>query len=233
VKIKKIILSSLFLLSIFSFFTSNFIHANNKLNVEATQTSRRIYAYLEGGWDSGKVMFIHYWGDGVGNTFNTAVQMTQVINDYYQSMFFIDLPIAATGFLVKDRAFGNGGKNSNQSEDVSISSLFPTNNYKVLEVSAWLGNDSTKRASRIKDNAPMNSGQLAAILSRIDTCSNDYAMGFNAWPQLNTLFISPSTYVGSTVVNDQLNFVTPARDSTTISDKISRLVANYERGSAN
>lgn len=56
----------------------------------------------------------------------------------------------------------------------------------------------------------------------IDSCSSSYAGGYNAWPQLNDLFISPSTLDGSTVVPDNFG------DDTTIADKTAYLEAKYE-----
>lgn len=194
----------------------------NKDSVQASaatvQTHRRVYAYLEGGWDSSN-MYIHYWGGEVGTNWSSCPQMTKVVSDYWQGLFYYDVPVDVTEFLVKS-ATGDVSKNSNQSDNVLISSLFTGSDYKVAAVKSWVA-DGTKRVVAAADNAPGNSGQIASILNHINSCSSSYAGGFNAWPQLNDLFITPSTLEGSTVVVDNFG------DDTTIADKTAWLESKY------
>lgn len=146
--------------------------------------------------------------------------MTNVVSDYWQGLFYYDVPADVTSFLVKDST-GNVYKASNQSANIAISDLFLDGDYKVAAVKAWVI-DGNKRVVGAADNAPMSSLQAAAVLNNIDSCSSSYAGGYNAWPQLNDLFISPSTLDGSTVVPDNFG------DDTTIADKTAYLEAKYE-----
>lgn len=188
------------------------------------QTDRRIYVYLEGGWDNAGHMFIHYWGGDEGTTWETCPEMTNVVSDYWQGLFYYDVPTDVTHFLVKDQS-GNvsNSKASNQSANILIADLFPSEDsedYKVATVKAWV-EDTASRVADVADNAPMSSLQAAAVLNHIDSCSTSYAGGHNAWPQLNDLFISPSTLDGSTVVTDNFG------DDTTIAAKTAYLQARY------
>jgi hypothetical protein len=193
-----------------------------------SDTNKRVYVYLEGAWDGGDVMYIHYFGGSSSTTFDAAVQMTQVINNYYQGMFYYDVPSDTTAFIVKDRANGNGFKFSNQSVDVSMSSIFLTGpiNYKAVAISAWLGSDGTKRSATFIDNLGASSSDIALILNKIDTCSASTANGFNAYPQIDDLFFTTNNPTGSTIVDDDFG------DATTIINKKNRLSENYSRGSA-
>ncbi|MBM3909391.1 MAG: hypothetical protein FJ352_01295 [Firmicutes bacterium] len=195
---------------------------------QAAADDKRIYVYLEGGWDAGDQMYIYYWGGSTSNTFDTASPMTQVINDYWQGMFYYDVPVDTTNFLVKDRASGNGNKNSNQSVDISMSSIFLTGptNYKAVAISAWLGSDGTKRNATTVDNLGLSNSDVVALLNKIDTCSSSTANGFNAYPQIDDLFFTTNTFTGSTTVDDDFG------GATTITDKKNRLSENYSRGSA-
>ncbi len=187
-------------------------------NAATVQTERRVYVYLEGGWDSGN-MYIHYWGGASGTTWASCPQMTKVVSDYYQGLFYYDVPVETTDFLVKDST-GDVSKQSNQSDNFLISTIFTGSDYKVFEIDPWV-NDSTKRTGTVKDNVPMSSAQAAAVLNNINSCDSSYAEGYNAWPQLNDLFISSSTLEGTTVVTDNYG------DSTTIANKCAYIQNRY------
>jgi len=195
--------------------------APSNLDVEAaptTQVSRRVYVVLEQNWGTGQ-MFIHYWGGDVGTTWASCPEMTKVVTDYHNGLFYYDIPSDVTSFLVKT-VTGDTTKNSDQSNDISISSIFPTNDYKAAWINEWVA-DGTKRVVDSNDNLPSNSGQIAAVLNHIDSCSNSYAGGYNAWPQLNDLFISSSSYEGTTVVTDNFG------PDTTITDKVAYISNRY------
>lgn len=187
-------------------------------NAATVQDSRRLYVYLEGDWTAAD-MFIHYWGGAEGTTYDTAAQMTKVVSDYWQGLYYFDIAMDVTGFLVRN-ASGAFTKNSDQSEDILVADLLVGTNYKAVAVKAWVA-DTAKRAIEIVDTVPGNSGQVAAILNHIDSCSTSYAGGYNAWPQLDDLFITPSTLEGSTVVIDNFG------DDTTIAAKIAYLEYRY------
>ena len=190
-------------------------------DVEAVtaQTNQRIYVYLEGAWDNNGHMFIHYWGGPEGTTWDTCPEMMNVVSDYWQGLFYYDVPTDVTHFCVKDQS-GEVSKTSNQSSDIAVADLFVELDYKVATVKAWV-KDEANREAGVADNAPMSSLQAAAVLNHIDSCSTSYAGGHNAWPQLNDLFISPSTLDGSTVVTDNFG------DDTTIAAKTAYLQARY------
>jgi hypothetical protein len=193
----------------------------HELDVDATptvQTHHRIYVYLEQHWGVGD-MYIHYWGGEVGTTWATCPIMTEVVTDYAAGLFYYDVPIDVPYFLVKT-ATGDVSKTSDQSDDIEIASLFVSGNYKAAKVLSWVDNGA-KRVINIDDTLPGNSGQVAAVLNHIDSCSTSYAGGFNAWPQLNDIFIAPSSFTLSTVVTDNFG------PDTTIGDKCDYLEARY------
>lgn len=184
------------------------------------QNDRRVYAYLEGAWDNAGHMFIHYWGGASGTNWSSCPEMTNVVSDYWQGLFYYDVPADVTSFLVKDST-GNVSKASNQSANIAISDLFLDGDYKVAAVKAWAG-DGNNRVVVAANNAPMSSLQAAAVLNNVNSCSSSYASGYNSWPQLNDLFISSSTLDGSTVVPDNFG------GDTTIAEKTAFLQTKYE-----
>ena len=184
------------------------------------QTDRRVYVYLEGAWDNAGHMFIHYWGGASGTNWSSCPEMTNVVSDYWQGLFYYDIPMDVTGFLVKDLT-GDVIKLSNQSADILVADLFVETDYKVATVKGWVA-DENKRVVGTADNAPMSSLQAAAVLNNINSCSSSYAGGYNSWPQLDDLFISSSTLDGSTDVPDNFG------GDTTIAEKTAFLQTKYE-----
>lgn len=230
--IKKIIVSLLFLIISFSTIL-NFSLTNNTI-VNAAQTHRRIYVFTKSNWDNGVnygwnddgEVYIHYWGGAVGTVYASAPKLTEAVNDYNNGLYFIDIPIDVTSFLLKNSA---GGNPSIQTSDISISILFEESegvtNYKVLET--WGGGGSYYAQDQLQLN--VNRFQIAAVLNNIDTCSTSFAGGFNSFPQLTDLFINPNSNLAdfySTEVTDNFG------ESTTIQDKIDRIEENFNRGSA-
>lgn len=189
-------------------------------NAVTVQTERRIYAYLQGDWTDDR-MFIYYFGGSgyTGPEWTACPEMTQVINDYWTGMFYYDIPVNATTFCVK-KVSGNVSKLSDQSVDIQVSDLFVGSNYKAAAIGAWV-DDLAKRTFTAADTAGGNDGQIAAILNNINSCTSSYASGYNAWPQINDLFILPSTLNGATVVTDNFG------PDTTITDKCNYLQTRY------
>ena len=205
-----------------SFMQKDEAPSNFDVQAAATQTHRRVYVVLidegEQKW-TGSQMFIHYWGGSSGTTWASCPEMIKVVSDYWQGIFYYDIPVDTTNFMVK-AVTGDTSKVSDKSDNFAVSSLFIGSDYKAGYVSDWV-NDAWQRTISYGDNLPSNSGQIAAVLNHIDSCSDSYAGGFNAWPQINDLFISPSTYEGTTVVTDNFGL------NTTISDKIAYLSNRY------
>ena len=189
------------------------------VEVEAatTQTHRRIYAWTKDSWTYNGNVYIYYWG-GVSNDFNSPDQMTLVVNDHYNGLYYFDIPIGATHFLLKDAYLGDG---SNKTADVTVANLFTTTDYLILET--WGGGSSLF----LQTTVSLNNGQVQAILSKIDSCSNSYASGYNAWPQLDDLFITPNEgnlgFSGT-----YLNELSPYNNvQPTIGQKIAYLESSY------
>jgi hypothetical protein len=185
------------------------------IDAATPQTHRRIYAFTKDDWAQSGNVFIHYWGGKVGTTWASCPQMTMVLNDYHRGMYYYDVPIDVTHFSIKN-ATGNA---TIQSDNISIASVFPPGDFKIAQ--SW-----GPGSHYPEDNAPMSSAQLAAVLNHIDSCSSCYAGGYNAWPQLNNLFVQPSTYETSEIVTDNFG------PSTTIGDKIAWLEASYNADQA-
>jgi hypothetical protein len=231
VNLKKIITANSFLLILFGVLV-NPLRLNNQnlqspIDTFASDSNKRIYAYLKGDWDGGDNMYIYYWGGSSSNTFETAAQMTKVISNYWEGLYIYDVPNDTTNFLVRDRSGAYAG-NKNQSVDISISSLFISgtpDNFKALEVGAWVADDQ-KRTATFVDNLGLSTSDVVLLLNKINTCSTSTSFGFNAYPQINDLFFTTNTFTGSTTVDDDFG------ESTTIDHKKQRLLENYNRGSA-
>lgn len=193
--IKKLALFSLLGALIFGFASSISPTKSLKVGAAAPQTHRRVYAYITGDWDNREGndnrMFIHYWGGSSGTDWNSKQQMTRVLNDYWRGLFYYDVPSDVTDVLFA--AFtGDVGKNSNQSVNVAISSLFPSGEFRAAEVGSWV-KDEDKRTVSFKTGIGMSTSQFGVMLGHVDTCSPNHAYGFNSYPQIDALITSKST----------------------------------------
>lgn len=154
------------------------------------QTQKRVYAYLDGAWDNAAGMHIHYWGGSSGSDWNNKPAMTRVLSDYYVGLFYYDVP-SNTTHVIFSAWSGDPGKNSNRTDDLPMSSLFPSGSYKAAKISGWQGDDNKYREVWYTDLA-MSTGQFGAVLGHVDTCNSDYAFGFNSYPQIDELITSKS-----------------------------------------
>jgi LPXTG-motif cell wall-anchored protein len=185
----------------------------------ATTDHARIYVYLGNNWTdwSSSDFYIHYWGGTTGSTWASCPKMTKVVSDYYQGLWYYDLPSDTTTVLFKT---GTGDvSNANETEDLSIST------YQVSQYVFFVKSDTSTNGKRWWDKATtagMNSGQLAAVLGTIHVCDVDTGYGYNAWPQLNSLFVTPST--GR---DDSTSLTNWNSDTTTLGNTINRIQANY------
>ena len=109
-------------------------------------------------------MFIYYWGGASGTNWASCPEMTNVVSDYWQGLFYYDVPADVTSFLVKDST-GNVSKASNQSADIAISDYFWMATTKQLFVKAWVV-DGNKRGCWCADNAPMSHYKPLAVLKK-------------------------------------------------------------------
>ena len=151
----------------------------------ASLNKLRVYAYLMGDWTDDK-MFVSYWGPGFEVSFTNAVEMTQAVNDYYQGLFFYDLPDNTTGLLLR-RSSGAFTKTSDQSDDITFSDLFTTD-YKLVAVGAWTA-DGTKRTATLVNGAGMEASKFTGVLTHLDSCSPSQASGYNSYLQIRRLFV--------------------------------------------
>lgn len=193
---------------------------SSEVEAAPAQTNRRLYVYTKDGWYQ-DTPYIYYWGGGVASPdFNAAPAMTEVVNDWWNGLFYFDLPVAATNYLLKNAAYGDG---TVKTDDLNVADAFPPNDYNIVET--WGGGGSVYLQPSLSN---MNAGQFAAILSKIDSCSYSYASGVNAYPQINDLFYTyaTKTYHDTTYVPDQKNL---ANDSinVTITDKYNFISARY------
>ncbi len=192
-----------------------------------TQTERRVYALLEQSWGDGTFkVYVHHNSATSPVIWGTNPAMERALTDYYEGLYFYDVPIDATEiiFLAWTGETESSGKQSDRSVTVTISNLF-NSNYKAVRIGSWVA-DANKRTITEHDTLPSNSGQAAGVLNHINSCSTSYAGGYNAWPQLNDLFITPSTLNGATVVSDNFG------DETTIDAKTAYLEARYNADQA-
>ena len=191
------------------------------VNAATVQTERRIYAVAEANW--GTTMYAHYWGDASApsTTFETAVPMTRTLSDYYNGLFFIDLPMDVTHVLFRQTT-GAFTKQSDQSADLAIIDLFNTG-YKVAKVGGWV-NDGTSRIVTV-DTAPMSSDQFAwGVFAWIDSCSTSYASGYNSYMQVRDVFYKVSTIDGTTTFDEQVG---GHATGLSIDTKMAMLLANF------
>lgn len=192
-------LNTILTLVALSFGIFGFLQRNETKEIKTAastpQTHRRVYAFIEGDWDNREGdhnrMFIHYWGGSSGTDWNSKPQMTRVLDDYWRGLFYYDVPVDVTTVLFA--AFtGEVGKDSNQSDDVNISSLFPSGGFRAAKVGSWV-NDGNKRTVSIETEIGMSTAQFGAVLGHIDTCSSNHAYGFNSYPQIDALITSKSS----------------------------------------
>lgn len=200
----------------------------NVADAVADTSKVRVYAFLAGDWDYGNSyhdMFIHYWGGNTGTSWSTCPKMTRVLDDYYKGLYYYDVPSDVTQCLFKD-ATGNtiSNKSSNQSANIYLSKLKSGENYYAAEIGAWKS-DSASRVVTFK-NLPMSGAQFAASLSYIhyDTCAENSANGYLAYPQVKSLMADPTDKLGfSTVVNAS------ATEKTTIAQKLAKMEQMYNK----
>lgn len=187
-----------------------------------TNTHRRVYVYIKpSDWGS---PYIHYWGTGVGTDYNDAKLMNRIIDYWDGGLHYYDVEYATTGFLIKNSASGDGTRKTN---DILMSSLFESGgNYKVQEIWGSAGGDIFAQ-----DTLPATAWQVAQILRLIDTCEDNDAYGYNAWPQLEDLFITGNSLRYSTEkVWDATVDWTGRTDQPTIKEKCDALEKFYDNG---
>lgn len=195
---------------------------DNAKKVDATTSDHvRVYVYLDNGWTdwSGLTFYVHYWGGTTSSDWASCPSMTKVVSDYYQGLWFYDLPADTTGILIKTAA-GNVD-NWRETENIDVTSYKPSD--YVFYVKEAVSSNNKRWWDKVT-TAGMNSGQLAAVLSTIHACDTDTGYGFNSWPQLNPLFVTPST--GR---DDSTSLTNWNGQTSTIGATISMIRDNYNK----
>ncbi len=186
-------------LSFTAVFASN---PSKEIQVQADEptraTTRRVYAVLKENWShNDKKMYIHYWGGSSGTDWNNCPQMELAVNDYWNGVYYFDVPSDTTKCLFK--AYSGNVNGNDQSNDLELSNIFGSL-HRVPWVEKDPGNWDGHRKVGIGE-ASMSDMQFAGgILSRIDTCSSSYADGYNSYKQLMDCFVNCSNIPDSTVV---------------------------------
>ena len=167
---------------------------NTLFSAQATQVevdfttaniTRRIYFVdAKDGWWQGKTLEVHVWGGSV--TGDLYADASIIYGTYWSGLYYADVTGVGVGTAIKVQAHVKGyGDAQWWSADQTLPSLAD----KVTDV-LWL-NDGTdgngKRNSEIKA-APVGAAEGKCVLDHISTCTDDYASGFNAYPQLNANF---------------------------------------------
>ncbi len=145
-------------------------------------------------------MYIHYWGGSSGSDYATAPEMVKVLDDYHHGLYYYDVPANTTHFMVS--AFQNEGNNNLKSKNLELSEVLDKqSNNEMPFLYDWNGVDGGG-GNRVFgfEKAGMSTSQLAKVLGHIDSCSSSYASGYNAYPQINNLFLSNSQYDPNTTI---------------------------------
>ena len=120
--------------------------------------------------------------------FNGAVK---VVSDYYKGIYYADITAAGIGGAVNIQVKCDGSDYDayRWSNPIALPSLGDKTS-DVLIVEDTCGDNGNRNTS--VGTAGGNIGQVAAILATIESCSDSFAKGYNAYPQLNADFIVPS-----------------------------------------
>ncbi|MGI6644346.1 MAG: hypothetical protein ACOX28_01055 [Bacilli bacterium] len=203
--------------------------STNTTAVKAAEpTTRRVYAVLKEVWfHNEQRMYIHYWGGDVETNWDNCPQMSVAVDNYWKGMFFFDVPANTTGCIFKSES-GNVGEND-RTVDFELNQVFNESLFRV----AWVEKDPNnfdygKRQVNVGEG-PMDSLQFAGgILSRIDTCSNSYANGYNSYKQIMDCFYNCSE------IDDSIPVEEPNGNKPTIGAKLAMMktLSLADKGSA-
>jgi hypothetical protein len=198
---------------------TSMLNKNQELSVNAgsTPTNYRIYLINECDDWSSSAIYAHYWGGSSSSTWGSDPAMTKVVSDWSHGIWYYDIPFDTTGILFKTGA-GNIPV-LNETVDLLLSS-YSSQTY-VFYVKNDADPSSGKRWWDKMTTAGCNNGQLAAILGKLQVCEADYSFGYYAWPQVNKLFVRPSTYDGT------YSFTNINGSVTTLADTVSTLSSLY------
>lgn len=203
----------------------------------ATATiTRRFYFVINGynsSWDtSSQEIYIHLWNGGVGTLDNEvwSAKASKMYNDYgndKQGLWYIDVTAKGVGNTLYAQLKRQGGSDAwSYSSGVQLPSLAD----KTHDV-IWLNNeaqDGNRKAT--VGTAGGKSGEVASFVNFVTTCSDSYANGYNAYPQLNANFFIPSAgeisaYGDGTYVEDKDD----EQHNYTLTHKINELEKQYNK----
>lgn len=182
---------------------------NNIVEAEAIgdNDTIRIYAIMKDDWaySSAKNMYIHV--NAPGWEYNDSPQMNMILNDYYEGLFYYDVPSDFNVIVLK--GVSGSTRYDYQTVDINKSDVYSPNNdfnlgvYKVIYLEGTYSYGGKRNVSF--GYAPCSSAQAAEILKHeyIDSCSTSRANGYNAYPQLKKLFFDCSTWDDNTIVDNE------------------------------
>ncbi len=157
-----------------------------------TMEVTRVFAYLKGGWDSDGSMYAYVYASGVeGENYNAAwpgVKMTRVLEDYWQGLYYYDIPADLDYTHVVFSSGQQDWKNSNKARDIALTEFVGSEGYYVAAgIEAWVADDTPREVTF--GGVGISVYQAAATFSaaHVDVC-NDYAL----YPVYRDLFITPS-----------------------------------------
>lgn len=184
-----------------------------------TQVDRRVYVLMKSSANPWSAMYIHYTGGAVPSSATNSPQMIEVVDTYEDGIFYYDIPSDMTTFIVKNTS-GTPANLAGSSVDILVSDVFLVADFKVPYIDAFVAVGDARLVTFL-GNLPVWDDEAAEILNVINSCSSSYAGGYNAYPQLDDLFIAPNTLNLSTIVTDTFG------PSTTIGGKMTYLETRY------
>ena len=189
-------------------------------------TTRRVYFVNNDNWWTSDTLYVHAYGGSIaGDIWSGAA--TKMYDSYNYGLYFADISGVGVGSAITVQIKNDSGSTDDY---YTVGVALPALSAKSSDV-LWLNSgltDGHRNAS--KGTAGGTSGQVASFLNFVVTCSDSYANGYNAYPQLYANFIQPSqgeldAYGNGTYVEDK-----DAEDHAyTVNQKIAELDKQYTK----
>jgi hypothetical protein len=216
---KKLTISSLSLIILSGIVLSVGTSEPSEFNAQATvETSRRIYVWVENemnkdGWGDGGI-YIHYWGGTASSTFASRPLMNTILGagDFFRGLFYYDIPSDSTTFIITADQAATPPE-WQQSDEVTLSA---TNRFKSFKlINSYGGGSHGGRPGFFETSISLGASQFVWVVSKIDSCSSDFASGFNHFKDLVRIYLFDNdSYTTSIMGSSEFN----ALDTTNFSD---------------
>ena len=218
------------------------------VNFATATVTRRFYFVVNKYWASwnGGEMYVHLWNGDKGSL--DADVWTGAARELYhdygndnQGLWCVDVQAKGVGSTLYAQVKSQNGSSG---EYYSAPLLLPSLASKTSDV-IYLNDGTNGDGNRNSSlgTAGGTSGFVAVILEHIMSCSDSCADGYNAYPQLNADFLTPSSgeitaYGAGPLVDDfsladyeenerKYAGISPTSDLTNVTDKIARLDYMY------